>query len=110
MKILVFENGELGRLDSIQGENVQAELEELLGGPIVWEELTSRLHLVTRSDADKEGLPASYGIYRSGRIETGVYGNAAVVKVGHGGGAQDMTREDAETARFVVRPLGQADY
>ena len=31
MKILVFENGEAGRLTDIPGENVQGEIEELLG-------------------------------------------------------------------------------
>lgn len=104
MKIILFENGLQGERVNIPGENVQAELEELLGGPIVWEALTSRLHLVTRADADAEGLPVRYGIYRSGRAEAMIRGNAVVVKIGHGGGAKDMTREDVETAELLVRP------
>lgn len=105
MKIMVFENGEPGRRTDTLGENVQAELEELLGGPVIWEDLTPHLQLITRADAKKAELPARYGIYRSGRIEAGVYGNAAVVKVGQGGGAKDVSLDDAETARLLVRPL-----
>lgn len=104
MEILVFENGEAGRRYSVPGENVQGELEELLDGPIVWEALTPRLHLVTRADADKARLSVRYGLYRSGRVESLVRGNAAVVKVGHGGGAQNVTAEDMETAALLVRP------
>lgn len=104
MKILVFEGGLPGLRRSIAGENVQGELEDLLGGPIVWEELTRHLHLVTRADADEEGLPVRYGIYRSGRTEALIRGDAVVVKIGHGGGAQDIKLEDAETAELIVRP------
>lgn len=104
MKILVFEGGLPGKRQVIIGENVQGELEELLGGPIVWEALTAHLHLVTRADAEAEGLPIRYGVFRSGRAESMIRGDAVVVKIGHGGGAQDMTKEDVETAELIVRP------
>lgn len=103
MKILVFEGGLPGLRRVIPGENVQGELEELLGGPIVWEALTAHLHLVTRADADDEGLPVQYGVFRSGREEALICGNAVVVKIGHGGGAKDVTLEDVETAELLVR-------
>lgn len=105
MKIMMFDEGVRGYRYDITGENVQAELEELLGGKIVWEAITPRLHLVTRADAEKAELPAFYGIYRSGRVQSVIRGNAVVVKVGPGGGAKDLTAEDAETARLIVRPL-----
>lgn len=105
MKIMVFENGEPGRRVDILGENVQAELEELLDGPVVWENITPRLHLVTRADARTAKLSGRYGVYYSGRVTSVVRGNAVVVKVGPGGGAKDLTKEDAETARLIVRPL-----
>lgn len=104
MKILLFEGGLPGRRVDILGENVQAELEELLGGPIVWETLTTKLHLVTRADAAAEGLPVRYGRYLSGRETDRLQGDAVVVKVGHGGGAQDVTRDDMERADLLIRP------
>lgn len=105
MKIMMFDEGVRGYRYDILGENVQAELEELLGGPVVWENLTAHLQLVSRVDAEKAELPVFYGIYRSGRIQDRIRGNAVVVKVGYGGGAKDLTAEDAETARLIVRPL-----
>lgn len=103
---MVFEGGLPGLRKEIPGEYVQGEIEELLGGPIVWEELTKHLHLVTRADADDEGLLVQYGIYRSGRAEALIRGDAVVVKIGHGGGAQDIKLEDVETAELLVRPYG----
>lgn len=97
MKILVFENGEAGRLTDINGENVQGEIEELLGGPVVSERLTGNLHLVVREDGHKEALPIHYTKYRPGDLPALIFGNAVVMKMDRTGKAYDMKRSDAET-------------
>lgn len=60
MKILVFENGQPGRVENIAGENVKGEVEELLGGEVVSEQLNARLVLMTRKHGEKKGLPVHY--------------------------------------------------
>lgn len=97
MKILVFENGEAGRMADINGENVQGEIEELLGGPVVSEHLTGNLFLVVREDGHKEALPVRYSRYRACDLPALIFGNCAVVKVDRTGKAHDMKRADAET-------------
>lgn len=97
MKILVFENGEAGRLTDINGENVQGEIEELLGGPVVSEHLTGNLFLVVREDGHKEVLPIHYTKYQPGDLPALIFGNAVVVKIDRAGRAHDMKRADAET-------------
>lgn len=97
MKILVFENGEVGRLADINGENVQGEIEELLGGPVVSSRLTGNLHLVVREDGHKEVLPIHYTKYRPGDLPALIFGNCVVVKIDRTGKAHDIKRTDAET-------------
>lgn len=97
MKILVFENGEAGRLADINGENVQGEIEELLGGPVVSSRLTGNLHLVVREDGHKEVLPIHYTRYQPGDLPALIFGNCVVVKIDRTGKAYDMKRSDAET-------------
>ncbi len=105
MKILTFENGEPGRLTSILGENVQGELEELLGGPIVWERLGGNLQLVTREDAKAAELDATYILTAPGHDVVTVQGNAVVVSANPQGGAKDLTKRDIERARLWITPL-----
>lgn len=97
MKILIFENGEAGRLADINGENVQGEIEELLGGPVVSERLTGNLFLVVREDGHKETLPIHYTKYRPCDLPALIFGNAVVVQIDRAGKAHDMKRADAET-------------
>lgn len=96
MKILLFENGEPGRMTDILGENVQGELEELLGGPIEWKRLSARLRLVVHADGEKLALPIRYTRYKPGNVPEIIRGNAAVVRVSEDGTAHDLTRADAE--------------
>lgn len=96
MKILIFENGEVGRLADINGENVQGEIEELLGGPVAMDRLVDKLFLVTREDGHKEALPVHYTKYRPGDLPALIFGNAVVVKIDRAGKAHDMKRADAE--------------
>lgn len=68
MKILVFENGEAGRLTDIPGENVQGEIEELLGGEIQTQRMAGDLFLASRAlpEHEKEEQPKWYAAKRSG--------------------------------------------
>lgn len=96
MKILVFENGEAGRLADINGENVQGEIEELLGGPVVSSRLTGNLHLVVREDGHKEVLPIHYTRERTGDLPALIFGNCAVVRIDRAGKAYDVSRREAK--------------
>lgn len=105
MKILVFENGEAGRLTDILGENVQGEIEELLGGPMVSERLTGNLHLMIRADGHKEVLSVHYTKYRPGDLPALIFGNAVVVKIDRTGKAHDISRKEAHVMDSIwIRP------
>ncbi len=105
MKILVFENGEAGRLTDILGENVRGEIEELLGGPVASERLTGNLRLVVREDGHKEALPVHYSRYRAGDLPALIFGNAVVVKVDRAGKALDMKQKDDEAVNGWILPM-----
>ena len=106
MKILVFENGEAGRLTDIPGENVQGEIEELLGGEIQTRRMAGDLFLVSRAmpEHEKEKLPKWYAAKRSGDpYEHYVYGNCVVMRISNTGVAKDVTKRDAENVSFYLR-------
>lgn len=96
MKILLFEDGLPGRRVDILGENVQAELEELLGGEVEWQRLTDKLRLVVHKDAEAAALPMRYTKYKPGHLPELIFGNAAVVRLSQDGVAHDITKDDAE--------------
>lgn len=102
MKIILFENGLPGERVDIPGENVRAELEELLGGEIEWKRLTARLQLVVHKDAEKAALPMRYTRYKPGNVPELIFGNAAVVRMGQDGKAHDITKEDAEEVSLWI--------
>lgn len=102
MKILLFENGEPGRVVSILGEAVQAEVEELLGGPVVLRRLTDKLRLARRKD--ETGVP--WYVYRDayGQWEP-IKGPCAVLHVNDQLCAGHMSKEDLLRAAELVAPL-----
>lgn len=102
MKILAFENGLPGRIENIPGENVRAELEELLGGETEWTRLTARLQLVVHKDGQKAALPMRYTKHKPGHVPELIYGNAAVVRVTQDGKAHNITKEDAEAVGLWI--------
>lgn len=102
MKILLFENGLPGQRVDIAGENVRAELEELLGGEVEWKRLTARLQLVVHKDAEREALPLRYTRYKPGHLPELIFGNAAVVRLGQDGKAHDVIKEDAEEVSLWI--------
>ena len=102
MRLLFFEDGRPGRLESIPGENVRAELEELLGGEVEMKRLNSRLQLVVHKDGKKAALPMRYTRYKPGHLPEFIYGNAAVVRISPDGKAHDITKDDAEDVSLWI--------
>lgn len=108
MKILIFENGEAGRLADINGENVQGEIEELLGGKVETHRIRGDLFLVSRAftPQEEQETPAWYTAKRSGDpYDHKVYGNCVVVRISNTGAAKNMTKWDAENINFYLRLL-----
>lgn len=103
MKILVFENGQPGRMENIAGENVKGEVEELLGGEVVSEQLSARLVLMTRKHGEKKGLPVHYARLRQWKAKVPVYGNAVVARASRDGKAHSITKEDGEDVNLYLQ-------
>ncbi len=104
MKILVFENGQPGRAEIIAGENVKGEVEELLGGEVVSEQLNARLVLMTRKHGENKGLPVHYERLRPWKGNAPIYGNAVVARASRDGKAHSITTEDGEDVNLYLRP------
>ena len=102
LRILLFEDGRPGEIMAINGENVQAELEELLGGEIEMKRLNNRLQLVVHKDGEKLDLPMRYTRHKPGHVPELIYGNAAVVRVGQDGQAHGITKKDAEEVNLYL--------
>lgn len=106
MKILVFENGEAGRLTDINGENVQGEIEELLGGKLHCHRMAGDLFVMYRELSPREQMetPVWHAAKRSGDpYDHWVYGNCVVVRISNTGEAKNMTKRDAENVNFYLR-------
>lgn len=105
MKIILLENGEETRLETILGDNPAGELDELLGGPVSFRELTPSLQLVTRAYGEDLPLPIRYRC-DTNRTAFPIYGNCAVVRVVNGSQLCDVSEKvDIATVCRMIRPV-----
>lgn len=105
MKIILFQGGEPGVAYKIPGENPEAELAELLDGPVEMTPLNSRLALVSREDGEAERLSIRYILNRLGREMEPIAGDCAVVAMaGSCGRMREAGAEDLEAALAYVCP------
>ena len=107
MKIILFQGGALGVTYKIPGENPEAELMELLEGPVELTPLNGRVALVSRKDGEAERLSIRYTLHRLGREIMPIAGDCAVVAInGQCGKMREAGAEDLEAAQVYVRPKG----
>lgn len=106
MKILLFENGEPGRVVSIPGDNVLGELEELLGGPCGLRWVNRDMELVCRVEDDPDAVARYELVLPHGlqAVKT-IYGSCAMFHQPLVGLARDMSGADIRLAETMVRPL-----
>lgn len=97
MKIILLENGEPPRIETILNDNPAGELDELLGGPVIFRAFAHNLQLVTRRFADELNLPIRYR-WDDGKVVRPIYGNCAIVRTSDAGPLCDV----AETADVLV--------
>ena len=105
MKVILFQGGRQGATYKIPGENPEAELADLLDGPVVFQTLNDRLTLVTREDGEREGLRKRYRLHRLGREVEAIAGDCAVVATcGQRGKLRSAEGYDLAAAQCYVRP------
>lgn len=97
MKIILLENGESPRIESILNDNPAGELDDLLGGPVIFTAFGHNLQLVTRRFGDELKLPIRYR-WDDGRVVRPIYGNCAIVRATANGPLCDV----AENADMIV--------
>lgn len=91
MKIILLENGESPRIETILNDNPAGELDELLGGPVTFTVFAHNLRLVTRRFADELKLPIRYR-WDDGHVVRPIYGNCAIVRTSDAGPLCDIAK------------------
>lgn len=105
MKIILLENGEDPRVETILNDNPAGEMDELLGGPIAFADLANSLQLVTRRYGEELKLPIRYR-WDDGHTVRPIYGNCAVVRTQTGGNLGDIYEPaDLIVAAKYIRPV-----
>lgn len=105
MKVILFENGEIGRRVNLPGENPVAEIEELLGGPAEEEMIAPGALLYTREDGVELELPIRYSLHRRPSTAEPICGDAVLVLVNSQGRIRDAKAVDLEAADCYVWPV-----
>lgn len=105
MKIILLENAQDPRIETILNDNPAGELDDLLGGPVEFSPLTHDLQLVTRALGYELRLPVRYR-KDDGHTVSPIYGNCAVVRALQSGGLCDVSeRLDPVTVSRYIQPL-----
>lgn len=105
MKIILLENAEGPRIETILNDNPAGELDDLLGGPVEFTPLTHNLQLVTRRCGEALNLPIRYR-WDNGHVVRPIYGNCAVVRsLDCGSLCNISSRLDLDTVSRFIQPV-----
>lgn len=109
MRIVLFRNGEMGKLAALPGEDPLVELSDLLGGEIDFTPtLYRRMQVVHLRYGEKLELPCRYEAtvrktFGLGDDTVKIFGDCAVVVRLENGAIRDTKKDDCLAANLVIR-------